>query len=87
MEFDSVVLGEMSVAAALSLSDPLVIVGIVTAGLFFCVLLGQIAATLTTRAAVDLARTEANLRWAPFISVPDLDVVANQRRFGRGFGP
>ena len=84
------VIREAVVVATSSWSDPSVIVGVVTAALFICVLIAQIAATRATwraanaaKASVDLAKTESDLRLAPFISVPDLNAWAVKDKSGR----
>ena len=83
MEADDVVPILVIVAAKTLWSDPLVIVGIATAVLFILVLSVQIIATFGTiraanaaKSSVDLAKAEAELRLAPFISVPEISAEA-----------
>lgn len=67
-----------------------VIIGGITAGLFILVLIAQMIATFATwraanaaKASVDLAKNEADLRLAPFISVPDLEAQFIKDRSGK----
>ena len=63
MEVDSAVISEAAVAVTSSWSEPSVVVGMVTAGLFVCVLIAQILATRATFRA-------ANSRAGPSMSPP-----------------